>query len=119
MRRALYACACVAPGMAGQLQCMSETSHMSTDLVKMWIGPAAADAYHQRGFDFDEIWAWEIGAVDPATFWASIPDHVVPKLHFYNSGVDADFKSPANPVNIIRYGGWGRRVCCYSANCTH
>lgn len=76
----------------------------------MCIRPAAADAYQQRGFDFDEIWAWELGAVDPTTFWASIPDHIVPKLHFYNSGVDADFKSPANPVNIIRYGGQGRLV---------
>ena len=88
-------------GMAGQLQRMSETSHTST---KLWIRPAVADTYHQRGFDFDEIWAWEVGTVDPTPFWASIPDHIVPKLHFYNAGVDADFKSPANPVNIIRYG---------------
>ena len=80
------------------------------DWPKMCIRPAAADAYQQRGFNFDEIWAWELGAVDPTTFWASIPDHIVPKLHFYNSGVDADSKSPANPVNIIRYGGQGRLV---------
>ena len=79
----------------------------------MCIALAAADAYHQRGFDFDEIWAWELSGVDPTTFWASVPDHIVPKLHFYNSGVDADFKSPANPVNIIRYGWREQLLLCW------
>eukprot|EP00891_Asterochloris_glomerata_P007234 jgi/Astpho2/7234/Aster-x1426 len=59
------------------------------------------DKYHMRGLDFDEVWGWEAAQVDATAFWASVPPDVMPKLHFYNAYVSDDFKSPANPVNII------------------
>ena len=59
-------------------------------------------AYKERAIDFDEIYAWEAKPQDAREYWASVPDDVAPKLHYYNAPVVADPASHMNPLRVIR-----------------
>ena len=40
--------------------------------------------------------------MEPAAYWANIPDGLKPVLSFYNMAVNATADSAINPLNVIR-----------------
>lgn len=59
-------------------------------------------AYSAAGIEFDAIYAWEADAADPIEYWASVPDSIKQRLHFYNAPVTPTAGSPMNPVDWIK-----------------
>lgn len=59
-------------------------------------------AYAAAGIHFDAIYAWEATPADALQYWASVPDDVKPRLHFYNAPVTPQPGSTMNPVAWIR-----------------
>jgi hypothetical protein len=78
---------------------------------------------------FDEVWAWEMAAYQPACaptlaqhcemswlqqrrgpkssrvcrdYWARVPDEYKGRVHFYNTAFVANVSSPSHPLNIMR-----------------
>ena len=56
----------------------------------------------QAGINFQEIWAWEVQATDPVSYWQSVPGVYRQRLHFYNTPISSDFSDPSHPLSIIR-----------------
>ena len=59
-------------------------------------------AYAARGIHFDAIYAWEANHVDAARYWASVPDELRPRLHFFNAPITPARASRMNPVTLIK-----------------
>ena len=59
-------------------------------------------AYAARGIHFDAIYAWEANHVDAARYWASVPDELRPRLHFFNAPITPDRASRMNPITLIK-----------------
>lgn len=58
------------------------------------------EKYHDRGVEFDEIWAWEAEQTNSHQYWQSVPDSYVSRLHFYNTFA-SDQRSLSSPIGII------------------
>jgi hypothetical protein len=59
-------------------------------------------AYAAAGIHFDAIYAWESTPASALEYWASVPDDVKPRLHFYNAPVTPAPGSAMNPVEWIQ-----------------
>jgi hypothetical protein len=60
-------------------------------------------AYAARGIHFDAIYAWEAKPMAAAEYWASVPNDIKPRLHFYNAPVTPEPGSAMNPVEWIKH----------------
>ena len=72
------------------------TSTFNTSLA--WL----LTAYREHGIEFDEIHAWEARPLNASEYWASVPDDVATKLHYYNAPVTTSPASHMNPLRVIR-----------------
>lgn len=59
-------------------------------------------AYAAAGIHFDAIYAWERKPLNGSEYWATVPDDVKPRLHFYNAAVTPAAGSAMNPVDWIK-----------------
>jgi hypothetical protein len=57
--------------------------------------------YKKFGFKFDHIYAYEVRPKDPSDVYQRIPDDLKASYHWFNVGVEADPKSPNNPLKLI------------------
>ena len=60
------------------------------------------NTYAAMGIQFDQIFAWEMKPFNHIEYWAGVPDDAVPRLHLYNTPVNATPGSKMNPLRIIR-----------------
>lgn len=59
------------------------------------------DKYKQRGVVFDEIWCWEATPTEAQTYWQSVPEEYVAKVHFYNTFATHGLHASA-PLGILQ-----------------
>uniref|UniRef100_A0A6U7U943 Uncharacterized protein n=1 Tax=Eutreptiella gymnastica TaxID=73025 RepID=A0A6U7U943_9EUGL len=53
--------------------------------------------------DFDDIFCWEAKInTRPSNYWAEVPPHLIPKMHFYNVPIQSDLDSAMSAVRIIQ-----------------
>eukprot|EP01038_Epipyxis_sp_PR26KG_P013932 gene13932-18687_t len=56
----------------------------------------------QRSLYMDELFAWELDALDPKDYWSRVPNYLVGYTHFFNVPCSADMNSTASPINLIK-----------------
>ena len=61
----------------------------------------ATKLYHQFGFKFDHIYAFEIQPKVPKQVYNKVPEELMASYHWINIGVSADPKSQFNPLTSI------------------
>eukprot|EP00667_Euglena_gracilis_P014334 EG_transcript_14851 len=59
------------------------------------------DVFHERGFSFGEIYAWEITPLNASEYWERVPDDFKHKMHFFNTAASSDPGSALNPLNVV------------------
>lgn len=68
---------------------------LGTNYFRTGLG-ALLCKYSMAGVEFDEIYAWEAGAVNRQLYWDNVPKELHRRLHFYNVPVSADPMKPGN-----------------------
>ncbi|GAX13434.1 hypothetical protein FisN_34Lh036 [Fistulifera solaris] len=71
--------------------------HAGTESPAMYI----VDLYHQFGFFFDHIYAFEISLKDPIDVFAKVPEHLMASYHWNNVAVNPEPGDKFNPLHWI------------------
>jgi hypothetical protein len=71
--------------------------HAGTESPAMYI----LELYHQFGFVFDHIYAFEIRPKDPAEVFAKVPAHLMASYHWNNVAVNPEAGHKFNPLDSI------------------
>jgi hypothetical protein len=54
------------------------------------------------GYDFDEIFGWEVTLLEPNDFWSHVPQRYVDMYHFFNAPISSDPKDHHSPLRVIK-----------------
>lgn len=60
------------------------------------------DTYHERGIDFDRIFAWEATKHEPTKIFADYPGDVAGKISYYNVPCPTDVNDTMSPIRMIK-----------------